>query len=163
RDVRHLPLCGPCLGRLHLLVEVGPWLSDLQLVHVQHDDGDVDVVGYEHSASSWSQNPGYEMSTHSALSTSVTPLASRPATANATRWSTKEEPGAPSRRRGPWTSQPSSSSIPSAPIAESPAAIAAMRSDSFTRSSLAPLIRVVPGSCTAATARTGSSSISPAT
>ncbi len=47
----------------------------------------------------------------------------------------------------------------SAPMAASPSAIEATRSDSLTRSSAAPVIRLVPGSCDARTASTGSSSI----
>ena len=75
------------------------------------------------------------------------------------RWSRCDRTRAPSRCRGPVITHPSSSAVMSAPIAARPSAIAAMRSDSLTRSSAAPVMREVPGSCVAATAKTGSSSI----
>ena len=55
--------------------------------------------------------------------------------------------------------QPSACAATSAPIAFSPASIAASRSDSLTRSSPAPAMTLVPAICVAATASTGSSSI----
>src|SRR5487761_1501464 len=101
------------------------------------------------------------MSTDSASWISVSPSASSPATASAiaTRWSPSDRTCAPCSVVGPSIVQPSSLAVMFAPIAASPSAMAAMRSDSLTRSSAAPEMWLRPASWVAATARIGSSSI----
>ena len=79
------------------------------------------------------------------------------------RWSCAASISAARSRVGPRSTKPSSSSSMSVPIARSPRTSCFSRSDSFTRSSLAPRTRVSPDAWLATTARRGISSSSEGT
>src|SRR5882672_7091658 len=109
------------------------------------------------------RNPGSETRADSAPSTVTPSRAASPATMNAIaiRWSPAASTVPPRTRPAfPWIVHPSGCSSTSMPIARSPAATVATRSDSFTRSSSAPWTTVVPSANAASTATSGSSSMS---
>ena len=111
------------------------------------------------------QKPGKLTSATPGSSTEMSQPGVAPSTpkAIAMRWSWKHSTRPASGRRVPSITSPSGSSSARTPIRRRFTASAARRSDSLTRSSAAPVMRVSPPALAASAARAGISSIIPVT